>query len=88
MQKIAFGRSAAALLAVAAALGLAACGGSSHDETPPATEQVPPSASASVDDFIDYLKRLVKAEPGTLEPVDTAAVTPPTTETAEPVTVD
>lgn len=66
---------------------LTACGGS-DDSPPPVTEQVPPSASASVTGFIDYLKALVVASADTLEPVDVSAVTPPTDDTAEPTSVD
>jgi hypothetical protein len=73
-----------AALAVAALL--AACGGG-HD-APPATSEVPPSASASIDGWIDYLKKLVASSADTLEPVDTAGVTGPTDETSEPQKVD
>ena len=73
-------------LAAAAALGLAlaACGGSDYNNTPPATSQVPDSASQSVGGFIDYLMKLVVSMDDTLEPVDVAAVTAPTDETSEP----
>jgi len=55
---------------------------------PPATSQVPPSASASVDGFISYLKDLVASAADMLEPVDTSGVTPPTDEVGEPQKVD
>jgi ABC-type glycerol-3-phosphate transport system substrate-binding protein len=78
-----------ALAAVALAAALAACGGLDDDETTPAaTAEVPASASQSTDGWIAYLQRLVASAADTLEPVDTAAVTPPTTETAEPTVVD
>ena len=68
---------------------VAACGGGGDDDAlPPATSEVPASASASVDGFIDYLKKLVASSADMLEPVDTAAVTGPTDETSEPQNVD
>ena len=75
------------IFALAVAGTLAACGGG-DDDTPPVTEQVPPSASASVTGFIDYLKQLVVASADMLEPVDVSAVTPPTDDAVEPTTVD
>ena len=75
------------ILALAAAATLAACG-CGDDDTPPVTEQVPPSASASATGFIDYLKQLVAASADMLEPVDVSAVTPPTDDAVEPTTVD
>jgi hypothetical protein len=68
---------------------LAACGGDDF-QNPPATSQVPASASASIDGFIAYLKQLVATDPtvaDTLEPVDTSMVTPPVDETSEPQAV-
>lgn len=76
------------ILALCAAAVLAACGGRHEDNTPPATSQVPASASASVDGFIDYLKRLVASAADMLEPVDVSAVTAPTDDAAEPAVVD
>jgi hypothetical protein len=65
-----------------------ACGGGDDDNTaPPATSQVPASASASIDGFISYLKLLLATDTtvaDTLEPVDTSMVTAPTDETSEP----
>jgi len=49
---------------------------------------VPPSASASIDGFIAYLKELVVSAADMLEPVDTSMVTGPTDETSEPQKVD
>jgi hypothetical protein len=80
------------LAALAVTVVAAACGGGSDFvNTPPATSQVPASASASIDGFIAYLKDLVAtpvAMADTLEPVDTSMVTPPTDETSEPQKVD
>ena len=81
-------RFSAPLAAVAVSLLLVACGGDDGDATPPATSQVPASASQSVDGWIDYLKRLIASAADTLEPVDTSTVTPPTSETTEPSVVD
>jgi hypothetical protein len=67
---------------------LAACGGGGDDHPPPPTAEVPASASASVDGFIAYLKALVVSAADMLEPVDVSAVTPPTSDTTEPVPVD
>ncbi len=75
---------------LAAAAVLAACGGSDFQNTPetPATSEVPASASASIDGFIAYLKRLVVSSADMLEPVDTSAVTGPKDEVSEPQAVD
>jgi len=76
--------------AVAAAL-LAACGGGDDDNVatvPPATSEVPASASQSPDGFIAYLQLLVASVADMLEPVDTAAALPPADDTGEPKTVD
>ena len=75
--------------AVLAASVLAACGGGGDDHpAPPATAQVPPIASQSVDGFIGYLRDLIASMADLLEPVDTSAVTPPTDDTVEPQKVD
>ena len=66
---------------------LAACGGDTNS-TPPATSQVPASASQSIDGFIAYLKLLVASAADMLEPVDTSMVTGPKDETSEPQKVD
>ena len=77
------------LAAIVAASVLGACGGGGGDvNPPPATSQVPASASQSVDGFIGYLKDLVASMADMLEPVDTSAVTPPTDDAAEPQKVD
>jgi len=80
-------RTKAMVAALSAAAFVAACGGGG-DNTPPATSEVPASASASVDGFVDYLKKLVASAADMLEPVDTAAVAGPTDETSEPKPVD
>ena len=73
---------------LAAAGVLAACGGDNFQAPPPATSQVPDSASQSVQGFIAYLQALVVSSADMLEPVDTSMVTAPTDETSEPVVVD
>lgn len=75
-----------AAFSLLAALALAGCGGD-HDDTP-ATALVPPSASNSIDGFIEYLKELVVSPADMLEPVDVSTVVPPTDETSEPQVVD
>ena len=80
-------RTKAMVAALSAAAFVAACGGGG-DNTPPATSEVPASASASVDGFVDYLKKLVASAADMLEPVDVAAVAGPTDETSEPKPVD
>lgn len=77
----------ATVAALAAAALVAACGGNDHSD-PPATSEVPASASASVDGFIDYLKRLVASAADTLEPVNTAMVTAPVDDIREPLPVN
>lgn len=82
-------RTLPAVAVLAAALSLGACGGDDDDDAiPPATSSVPASASQSVDGWIAYLQRLVVSAADTLEPVDTASVVPPTSETTEPTVVD
>ena len=84
---IATKRTAIAAAVVCSTL-LAACGGGGGDATPvpPATSQVPPSASVSIDGFVSYLKDLVASSADLLEPVDVSGVTPPTDDTASPDT--
>lgn len=77
-----------AALVAAAVVGACGGGGESASPFPPATTQVPPSASASVDGFVSYLKDLVASAADTLEPVDVSGVTPPTDEVNEPQKVD
>jgi hypothetical protein len=81
-------RTKATVAALSAAAILVACGGGGDHNDPPATSEVPASASASIDGFVAYLKKLVASSAETLEPVDTAAVTGPTDETSEPQKVD
>lgn len=78
------------IAALSLAAGLAGCGGDGDDSPPPpaVTTSVPASASATVTDFIGYLQQLVVASADTLEPVDVSAVTPPTSETDSPASVD
>ncbi len=80
-------RTKATLAALSAAALVAACGGGGNDSPPP-TSEVPASASASVNGFVDYLKKLVASAADMLEPVDTAAVVGPTDESSEPQKVD
>lgn len=75
------------ILVLAAGVALAGCGGG-DDNTPPVTQSVPASASASVSGWISYLQQLVVAAADMLEPVDVSAVTPPTDDTAEPTVID
>ena len=74
-----------AVVTLAAAALLAACGG--DPSTPPATSEVPASASQSSTGFIEYLKLLIASAADTLEPVDTSMVTAPTDDTSEPAVV-
>lgn len=71
-----------------AAAALAGCGGDDFRSDPPATSEVPASASQSIDGFIGYLKLLVASAADMLEPVDTSTVVGPTDETSEPQQVD
>ena len=80
-------RTKATLAALSVAAVVAACGGNDF-QNPPATSAVPPSASASINGFIAYLKELVASAADMLEPVDTSMVTGPTDETSEPQKVD
>jgi len=76
------------ILALAAgALVLMGCGGS-DDTPPPATAQVPASASQTAGGFIAYLQALIVSAADMLEPVDVSTVTPPTDDASEPQTVD
>ena len=71
---------------------LTACGGDSNGGSapapPPATSEVPGSASQSVAGFIAYLQALVVSAADTLEPVDTSMVTGPVDDTIDPQVVD
>jgi hypothetical protein len=79
-----------ALAVAVVAFGSAGCGGGSDDDEPasPPEQQVPASASASIDNFIGYLKSLIASNADTLEPVDVGGVTPPVDETSEPQKVE
>ena len=68
---------------VASAL-LAGCGGGGGPGLP-ATSTLYTSASASVSGFIEYLMELVKSDTETDTPVSITGLTPPTSETTEPV---
>ena len=73
------------LASLCVAGALAACGGGGGgDNTPPATAQVPTSASDSTDGFVSYLKALVAADAETLPPVDVSGVAPPADDTSPP----
>jgi hypothetical protein len=76
------------LAALALAAAVAACGGDYRPPPPPPTSYVPPSASASINGWIAYLRALVASAADMLEPVDTSMVTGPTDETSEPQVVD
>jgi hypothetical protein len=77
------------LAALMAAVVVTACGGGDDNPPPPAaTEQVPASASQSIDGFVSYLKELVASAADMLEPVDTADVSGPSDETSEPQVVN
>jgi hypothetical protein len=75
-------------LCFVAALALTGCGGGDDASPPPATSQVPASASESVPGFIAYLQALLVSMADTLEPVDVSIVTPKTDDTVEPTAVD
>ena len=76
-------------LTLAAALGLAACGGLDDGSVNDPTASVPDSALQSVDGWISYLRALIASAADTLEPVDTSAITTvPTSDTTEPTVVD
>ena len=74
------------IFALWGAAALAGCGGGG-DHTPPATESVPASASASTGGFVDYLMALMASTADTLEPVDVGAVKPPADDTSEPTSM-
>ncbi|MGI9025259.1 MAG: hypothetical protein ACR2GP_06710 [Burkholderiaceae bacterium] len=85
------GRGLVAAFAGAAMLvALASCGGG-HDDgnnpppaPQPASNTPPASASASVQEFIDYLKILVATMQDTVEPLDVNAFVAPVSDTADP----
>ena len=60
-------RTTTALAVLSVAALVAACGGHDHNDADiPATTAVPASASASIDGFIAYLKKLVVSSADTL----------------------
>ena len=81
-------KTSVAALVVAAAVAACGGGGDSGAVAPAPTDQVPPSASASVDGFISYLKALVASAADMLEPVDTSGVIAPKDDVNEPQQVD
>ena len=86
-------RKFALAAALAAALTLAACGGGSNDavvQAPTAapTDGVPADATASTAGFMTYMKALVASSGEGLEPFDVAVVTPPTSDTEDPVALE
>ena len=74
------------LASLCVAGALAACGGG--DDAPPATSQVPASASETTDGFVSYLNALVASDAETLPPVDVSAVAPPADDTSPPTPVN
>lgn len=84
----------APLLAVVASILLAACGGGGGGGgtepmpppvQPPPSNEVPTSATASTTAYVQYTGSLLLSD-GT-EPLDVSKVTPPTSETEEPLPV-
>ncbi|NUZ06797.1 hypothetical protein [Piscinibacter koreensis] len=67
---------------------VAGCGGGGNDDASTPPQQVPASASASVDGFISYLKSLLGSDADRSEPADVGAFTPPLDETGEPQKVE
>lgn len=75
------------LCATAAALLLAACGDDPAEAPampPPASNTVPPSATASPTAYAQFAASLQPSD--TAAPLDVSNVTPPTSETAAPLT--
>ena len=72
------------LIALGLAATLAACGDSPQtaEVTPPASNEVPASATASTRAYASFAGSLPKSD--TQEPLDVSKVTPPTSETEEP----
>lgn len=76
------------IVSLAGALALAACGGGGggFDAPPPPTvnpNEVPPTATATVASFVNYLDALPRSETG--EPLLIDNATPPVSDTAEPL---
>jgi len=79
----------ALVAALLAASLLGACGGGDDAPAPPpATSEVPASASQTPAGFIAYLQALVASMADLLEPVDTSSLVPPADDTSEPTKVD
>lgn len=82
-------RIAGLTMAVTAAIVLAACGNSTSTPivtpTPPTAASVPASAVVDIASFISYLNALAIND--TQEPLVTDAVTPPVTETGDPIII-
>jgi hypothetical protein len=77
-----------ALLAAGVALALAACSDNPPAEmpaAPPASNEVPAGATASVASYVQYVGSLAKTETG--QPLDVNKVVPPISETDLPVPV-
>jgi hypothetical protein len=80
----------ALIVSCLAAVMLSACGGGDDDnhDTPGPADQVPGSASQSVDGFVAYLKALLVADADMREPVDLTAFTPPVDDAAPASSVE
>lgn len=83
-------RIAGLTVAVTTAIVLAACGSNNSDVaspvvTPPTAASVPASAVVDIASFISYLNTLAIND--TQEPLVTHAVTPPVTETGDPIII-
>lgn len=72
------------LMLLGLAVALAACGDSPQEAepTPPASTEVPASATASTRAYATYAASLAPSETGS--PLDVSKVTPPTSEWEEP----
>ena len=72
------------LILIGLAAALAACGDSPQtaEVTPPASDEVPASATASTRAYATFAASLAPSE--TQSPLDVSKVTPPTSETEEP----
>lgn len=78
-------RTMSASTLILATLALAACGGGGGYEAPPATPAgnvVPPSATASVASFVNYVGTLPASEGA--DPVELQQLAPPTSESDDP----
>jgi hypothetical protein len=75
------------LIALGLTAALAACGDSPQtaEVTPPASNEVPASATASPRAYASFAASLTNSD--TQDPLDVNKVTPPTSETEEPQTI-